>query len=231
MSEGLPPVQWRRSKRARRLKLALCPWRGIELVLPRNASEAQGQAFLDSRRDWMEATWAKLQARMPEAFEDRAPEELSLPSLGRSWPLVYETRRSQLREKADSLYLPGPPSSEQARRFLKPWLMTRARRLLPEWTQSVAGRTGLTFSRVQVRDQRTRWGSCSSRGTISLNFRILFHPPRVVDYLILHELCHTRHMNHGPGFRRLLASHEPEWRHLDAQLSRRTGGVPGWLGW
>ncbi|MEA5445542.1 SprT family zinc-dependent metalloprotease [Gammaproteobacteria bacterium AB-CW1] len=230
MASALPAVKWRRSPRAKRIKLALCPWRGIELVVPKRASTAQAQAFLDSRREWMEKSWARLKRQVPEAFESAAPEDLILPAIWRAWRLVYG--QSDFRDRGDELHVPGEPTAANAAGQLKPWLMAQARSQLPVWTRRVAARSGLTdFKRVQVRDQRTRWGSCSARGTISLNFRLLFHRPAVVDYLILHELCHTRHMNHGPKFQALLSRHEPDWRALDAELSHGSGGVPGWVGW
>lgn len=231
MSRALPPVQWRRSKRARRIRIALCPWRGIEIVIPRRASEAQAQAFLESRRDWMESAWARLQRRVPEAFDTRAPDRLELPALGRDWTIDYVPERERVQEADGVLTVPGPRTPETASTSLRPWLMKLAKAVLPDWTAHIGERTGLKHARVQIRDQRTRWGSCSSKGTISLNFRVLFHRPRVVDYLILHELCHTRHMNHGPRFHALVARHEPDWKVLDAELTKGSGGIPGWLGW
>jgi len=231
MSQTLPKIQWRRSRRARRLKLALCPWRGIELVLPPGVSDAQGQAFLDSRRDWMEAAWGRIRQRIPEAFSDKAPDSLHLAAIGRRYQLDYDPKAQRLSRQGEQLLVPGPATQANARERLKPWLMEQGREILPQWVARVGERTGLHHKRVQVRDQRTRWGSCSARGTISLNFRILFHDVRVVDYLILHELCHTRHMNHGPRFRALVARFEPEWQSLDRRLSQAAGGVPGWIGW
>lgn len=230
MPEDLPRIQWRRSPRARRMKIALCPWRGIELVLPRGASEAQGKAFLDSRRDWMEKAWRRIRQRVPEAFDTTAPNHLDLAAIPRRHELRYEPEASRLTRRGDTLVVPGAATPANARLRLKPWLMDEARRILPGRVEHLSQETGLKHQRVHVRDQRTRWGSCSSRGTISLNFRILFHAPRVVDYLILHELCHTRHMNHGADFKALLERFEPEWSRLDRELSRPDGGVPGWLG-
>jgi len=80
-----------------------------------------------------------------------------------------------------------------------------------------------------VRKQRTRWGSCSTRGTITLNVCLLFQPPEVVRYLYLHELTHLRHMNHSARFWAAVGRLEPAWRELDAQLARGWQRVPAWL--
>ena len=84
------------------------------------------------------------------------------------------------------------------------------------------------FQRLQIRLQRSRWGSCSRQGTISLNGCLLFQRPQVVRYLLVHELAHRQHMNHGPRFWALVAEHEPEWRTLDRELVHGWRQVPRW---
>jgi predicted metal-dependent hydrolase len=71
---------------------------------------------------------------------------------------------------------------------------------------------GVTYAQVQIRDQRTRWGSCSSRGTLSFNWRLALAPLEVLDYVVVHELCHLREPNHSSRFWRLVASRRPDWR-------------------
>ncbi len=83
--------------------------------------------------------------------------------------------------------------------------------------------------RVLVRRQRTRWGSCSTRGTISLNCCLLFQRPPVVRYLLIHELVHTRHMNHSHGFWQRVARHCPDYSGLDRELLDGWRRVPSWV--
>ncbi|MBF0154573.1 MAG: M48 family metallopeptidase, partial [Magnetococcales bacterium] len=92
------------------------------------------------------------------------------------------------------------------------WLKDRARRYLPARLFFLARKHGLEPQRVQVRDQRSRWGSCSSRGTVSLNWRLIQLPRRLSDAVLLHELAHLVHLNHGPGFQRWLDGADPGWR-------------------
>lgn len=72
--------------------------------------------------------------------------------------------------------------------------------------------TGGTYTSVTVRDQKTRWGSCSSRGTLSFNYRLIFAPPVILDYVVVHELCHLTHMNHSKDFWNMVASVIPEYK-------------------
>ena len=88
---------------------------------------------------------------------------------------------------------------------------------------------GVTPGRLQVRLQRTRWGSCSSRGTISINAAGLLLAPHQFDYLLAHELCHLRHMNHSRAFWRMLEHFEPDSRVLDATLNTAWRDLPDWV--
>lgn len=72
--------------------------------------------------------------------------------------------------------------------------------------------TGGSYSRITIRDQKTRWGSCSSTGTLSFNYRLMFAPPRVLDYVVVHELCHLTHMNHSKDFWNLVSSVQPDYK-------------------
>jgi hypothetical protein len=114
------------------------------------------------------------------------------------------------------------------RHALHRWLLRTAHDHLVPWLGSVAGRHGLEFSRAQVRRQRTRWGSCSRSGTISINACLLFQAPEVVRYLFVHELAHTVHLNHSRKFWRLVGQLEPGWLALDRELSRGWQQVPHW---
>jgi predicted metal-dependent hydrolase len=87
-----------------------------------------------------------------------------------------------------------------------------ARELVTMVLDEEAAALGVTYARVQIRDQRTRWGSCSARGTLSFNWRLALAPLDVLDYVVVHELCHLREPNHSARFWELVASRRPGWR-------------------
>jgi predicted metal-dependent hydrolase len=89
--------------------------------------------------------------------------------------------------------------------------------------QSEALALGVRFNRIALRDQRSRWGSCSTRGTLSFNWRLVLAPHDVLDYVVVHEVCHLVEHNHGPGFWRLVERRRPAWRESKAWLD-----VHGW---
>ena len=116
-----------------------------------------------------------------------------------------------------------------ARALLHGWLKrAAAERLAPPLLQ-LAQELKYPVERVVIRCQRTRWGSCSTRGTVSLNCSLVFLRPDVVRYLFVHELAHTRHMNHSASFWRLVESLEPDYRRLDRGTARRLAHVPAWV--
>ena len=94
----------------------------------------------------------------------------------------------------------------------------RARKLVSELAEEQAGRIGVSYGRIRIGAQRTLWGSCSGRGTLSFNWRLVLAPSDVVDYVVVHELCHLRVPNHSRSFWTLLERHRPRWRDQRAWL-------------
>jgi len=230
----MPGFSVRESSRAKRLSIKVYPRGRVEVVVPRRTRPAEVQAFVTENRQWI--------ARSLDAFADqlepesyRLPSRISLPAVGRELVVVYRERAGQTsvryRELGDTLVLTGATDSEEACvAALRRWLMKLARQELEPRLKSLSFSLDLPYRKMQVRAQRTCWGSHSSSGTISLNLCLLFLQPPVVRYLLIHELCHGRHMNHSRAFWRLVHRHEPRYRSLDKALGEAWRDVPGWLG-
>jgi predicted metal-dependent hydrolase len=82
---------------------------------------------------------------------------------------------------------------------------------------------------LSIRSQKTRWGSCSIRGNISLNDQLLFMPAKTVEYLMIHELCHTRHLNHSTAFWSLVEHHCADYRNHEQLLGKSRNHIPDWF--
>ena len=113
---------------------------------------------------------------------------------------------------------------------LKRWLSSVAKSELRPRLESLSARTGNSYSKMHVRGQRTCWGSHSCNGTISLNYCLLFLEPEQLNYVLLHELCHARHMNHSRRFWGLVRRFEPDYRRLDQGLNSAWKQIPSWVG-
>ena len=146
-------------------------------------------------------------------------------AVGEEWTVEYETgppRRVTLVKRGDrTLHVAGAiDRPEFVRRVLERWLTNQAHRHLVPWLYRTAGELEFTLKGVSVRTQRTLWGSCSHRNTISLNARLLLIPPDMVRYVFVHELVHTRHMNHSRDFWQAVAVHVPDYRDRVRELRR-----------
>lgn len=227
-SAAMPRV--RRSSRARRIAVRILADGAVELVVPQGVAERRAYAFLESRRAWVEQQVQRRQA-MLATQEPFPPSVLDLPAIGEQWRLHLGagTGRARVVEAGEGwLSLRGQGSGD-FRRALRSWLVARAGQAFAPRLAALACEFGFTYSRLQVRTQRSRWGSCSTRGTISLNLALLFQPPEVLRYLMCHELAHTRHMNHSGAFWRCVEACEPQWRRLDRLLGQGWQHVPQWL--
>ena len=221
------------SRRARRLSVRVYPGGKVEVVVPPGASPAIVQRFVGTHRAWIDERVSDLSIAPPLANQLR-PSEIYLPSIDRRYRVEYHHSPDPLAvhvvEPDSRLIVHGPLQDDrQIANVLRRWLTQLAHRELGERLAHVAKEGGFNYERVQIRRQRTRWGSCSATGTISLNLCLVFLSPAVVRYLLVHELCHTRHMNHSARYWALVERHEPDYERLDKELVRGWQSVPGWV--
>jgi predicted metal-dependent hydrolase len=230
----LPQV--RISGRARRLSLRVFPDARVEVVVPPRARPGDVEQFIRSHREWIETKRAQALANRP-APEMFPPAFIDFATTGERWRLHFAGGSGALRVAEDGeagqadrvLRFTGDARPIALRRALRAWLMRAARERLEPRVAALAAGSKVRYSRVSIRRQRSRWGSCSVRGTISLNACLLFQRPAVVDYLIVHELTHVKHMNHSPRFWQAVEAACADWRALDRELVRGWRTVPRWV--
>ena len=221
-----PPYTVRVSNRAKRLQLKVLRTGKVEVVAPKGFDLKHIPHFVARHREWVEHTLTKF------AVNDIAtlPAHIHLPALAEQWHVSYA---HPLGPTAHNVADAPPVSIDattpaDARRQLHLWLNQRAKATLTPWLEQLSQQLGLAFKRTTIRAQKTRWGSCSSRLTISLNRNLLFLAPELTHYVMIHELCHTVHMNHSPAYWQLVGDIEPDYRSLDARLRHSRHDVPGW---
>lgn len=118
---------------------------------------------------------------------------------------------SYKKQKDRSMPAKGEPK-DAATLALEKRYRDAAREYIPKRVEYYHELTGGNYTKITIRDQKTRWGSCSSNGTLSFNYRLMLAPPRVLDYVVVHELCHLTHMNHSKDFWNMVSSILPDYK-------------------
>ncbi|QKT02950.1 M48 family metallopeptidase [Ectothiorhodospiraceae bacterium 2226] len=234
MSQALDlfSVQVRISARARSVRLRVTAHGAVEVVVPPGFDQAQLPQILAEGAVWVRRTQARLAARRADLaphLVEPLPREVRLAAVARHWQVDYRLgARRRWRMQDERLVLHGPEDVQGWRGALHAWLLAQGRHHLPDWLARVAAEAALPFAGLSVRRQRGRWGSCSARKTINLNCKLLFLPAPLVRHVMLHELCHTRHLDHSPRFYALLHRLDPDTAVHRQALSEAWRYVPLW---
>jgi len=237
MSELLFNYHLKISPRSRSIRFRVTPQRGLEVVIPRGYDPGQVPVLLARKQHWIRAALERVESQhalyRPEA-DWRLPEQIHLPAVGLAWEVTAQQTASGVRTAvretgAGQLLISGAIGDEPAcRAALARWLLRQARQHLVPGLMGTSRALGLSYQRVLIRRQKTRWGSCSRSGTISLNAKLLFLSPETVNYVMIHELCHRVELNHSPRFWALVERHCPEYRRIDALRRELWKAVPHW---
>ena len=226
------PIAWKHGltihlvhrPRARRYLLGLRPDGAARLVIPRRGNEEEGLRFLERSEAWLLKRLAQWRSRAPvHAVWGNGAQFLYRGEETVLHVQTEQTENESVRLTFADQTLTVPHALADYRKLLLAHLRRLAERELPVRTRELALQHGIAISRVTIRSQKTRWGSCSARGTISLNWRLIQTPPFVVDYLIVHELMHRREMNHSARYWKLVASAFPDYRRAEQWLKK--GGI------
>lgn len=217
------PIVYRRHARARNYVLRLQADKTVVVTVPRGGSQGFAREFVASRAAWLEKQWRVLESRkippqvlrpgMEILFRGQAV-ALQIQQRGESWQLQFAGQEVRLETLVENL---RPAVEEHLQQLAQNELITRAKQL----AQHCAAKIG----RVVVRNQRSRWGSCSYNGNISLNWRLIQLPADVSDYIIIHELMHLRHLNHSAQFWAEVEKVCPDYRAAENWLKENSGQV------
>ncbi len=211
-----PPVlTFVRNGRARRYILRVLPDASVRVTIPRHGSRREAEAFARTRTRWIaerrleiESRWRATRWRAGQRIWWRGASCLIEVAAGADSHVVVHCGDLSVTSPLRDDYRPA----------LEPLMRARARDELPPRVHALAALHGLAVARVTVRNQRSRWGSCSRGGNIALNWRLLQMPDGVCDYVLLHELMHLRQPNHSPRFWAEVAKVCPDYVRARAWL-------------
>jgi len=206
------PYRIRRSERARRVRVTVEAGTGVEVVLPRRAPEREAARAMRELAPWVARRLAEI---------DRGRAELGLdaggvPYLGERLQVVAEPGRTRAVRRDGRLLVPAGEWRPAAER----WFRRRAREEIAPRLDAACAEAGTEWTVLSIRNQRTRWASCSPSGAMSFNWRLLMAPERVLETVVWHEVCHLEIADHSPRFWALMDRRFPGHREHQRWLRR-----------
>lgn len=227
----------RHHPRARRVKLRVERDGAVVVTAPGRLRRAEIDRFVKAQEAWiaqMRERLASQRERRDPATCSLRPTRIDLPALAEQWQVVYGLDDAgrvddSARDSVRTVCLPDDEPDEHVARRLQAWLKRRARASLTPRVEALAARHGLTPGRISFRNQKTRWGSCSSSGNLSLNARLLLCSPEACRYVLIHELVHLEHPNHSPAFWRRVGELCPDYRERIPELRVVSNRLPDWV--
>lgn len=222
VSEPVPAIDFVRVRRARKYILRVRPDGTVRVTVPRGGSRAEAQRFLERHARWLEEERARVRAAYVTPVWTAGatmwlrgePVTIRIEGSGGGPAASYGDR-----------IVPIPAGVIDLRPYIQQDLRQLARDELGTRLHQLAAELGLTISGVTIRNQRSRWGSCSRTGRIALNFRLVQMPAFVSDYVLIHELMHLKQQNHSVRFWRLVEASCPAFRSAEAWLKLHGRGL------
>ena len=211
----------RASNRAKTTFVHVKPDASIELVYPARRHPPDAETMLIRKADWVLRCLESVEERLRENPIRRYESGETLFYRGKPMRLVVSpsnppTQMVALR-KGDTfdLKVPERATQDDRRNIVIAWYRAHAKSYLPARAHELASLHGFRYQRLAIKHQKTRWGSCSTKGNINLNLRLMQTPDGAIDYVILHELCHLRDIDHSPAFWRHVAEVCPDYEHWE----------------
>jgi len=206
------PYLLRSSKKARHLRLQIVN-NQLEVILPKRVTKKEAEKFILEKFGWIQK---HLKEKKPKKFLYNGKEI----QLNQSFDLFMKEHQFLFRNNKLDIISPINGDSEISKTY-DFWLREKAAEYLPGRTEILARKNNFQIKKVVIRGQKTRWGSCSTSGTISFNFQLMQFDKKIIDYVIIHELCHTKEMNHSKGFWMLVEQYCPNFKECKKQIKNQ----------
>ena len=204
----------KRSPRAKHVRFEMKRESGLTVVIPKSYEVGHLPGLLEAKQGWILSNLEKYS----EVQSLRAKKELksgdTVPYLGRDLELVAQQNHENacsVKLERNTMVVNLTSVDSRLNAVLEQWYRIQAAKLLKKRADKLSAQLGLNYNRLIIRGQKTRWGSCSHKGNLSFNWKLIMAPEPVIDYVIIHELTHLKEMNHTKRFWQLVAEHCPQW--------------------
>ncbi len=204
----------KRSARAKHIRLEVRPDNGLTVVIPAFCSLRDVPDLLKKKKSWILSKLERYE-RVRTAEKKELKDGDFIPYMGRNLRIVLQHSSgpySSITPTQDRLIIKHNSGNGTINSIIESWYRHLAEQFLKDRIKELGKQTGLTCNRVTVRSAKTRWGSCSQKGNINLNWKLILLPKPVIDYVIIHELSHLKEMNHSKKFWEQVAEFCPKWR-------------------
>ncbi|MCF8372433.1 MAG: M48 family metallopeptidase [Bacteroidales bacterium] len=223
---GIGDVQFVLSTRAKRINLRLKPGEMTRVSYPRNVDIKRVRAFVIERKEWIVVHREKMDMIEKKSFFDPTKEFRTNFHEFRCTPHQQNTLRANIENKVVDIHYPASLQitstmlQDAFKSIIVKVLRKEALFYLPERLSVLAKQHGFSYNQLRIKNIKSRWGSCSGKNNINLSLHLMVLPFHLIDFIILHELCHTVHKNHGPRFWELLDKYSGNARGLDKEVKR-----------
>lgn len=201
---------------------------GLQITVPYRFNVKQLPAMLEEHKIWIMEQLAKCSSPLVEL-----PTEIVFSAIAETWTISYletSTVPRIMQRAGKELVLMGClDDKRRCVRYLIAWVKRYAKHILPDYLQRVSCQLNLPYQSVRVKDQKTLWGSCTVDKAINLNYKLLFLPPDLMRHVLVHELCHTVHMDHSGHFWQLVSQFDANSEINRKLLKKGDQYLPGWL--
>jgi hypothetical protein len=215
------PYQLKRSKRIRSIKLTIDADGQVIVTAPPLIPQFLIEQFLKQQAPWIAKNLAKVNRNRVKLKKDQ------LFLFGKQYQLLIEENPKQkigIRIEGEQLILNQLEKTKNQKRIdtkIERFLKNTATKYLSQKTKILAEQMGISYQRIGIRQQKSRWGSCSSQGNLNFNWRLVHYPSEIIDYVIIHELAHRKELNHSKKFWQIVAKYDPDYKKHKAQLKKK----------
>jgi predicted metal-dependent hydrolase len=233
LGEKVVPYTLKRSSVARLVWLKIQRQTGLTVTIPRTYQIKQISAYLRANSAWILRHLAKYEMERNKPPENKLPAADTILYLGKPLTISIALGHMELPavklENNKLIINMGDSGSKSAALALEIWMRQQALQLIIDKANRFSKMIGVAYHRISIRDQRSRWGSCSRLKNLNFNWRLVMAPEAVLDYVIIHELCHLKEMNHSKTFWSVVARYCPRWREDRKWLNQHSKELRGIL--